>query len=71
MTITTEKCRYNARAGVISSYGDIRIERGGLIITGTGYICDVKRRKFAIVSESRVVIKDQELWSGTSSKKKP
>jgi LPS export ABC transporter protein LptC len=62
MIVTTPECRYNTKTKVISSYSDVKIERHKAVMTGTGYICDIKKRKLTIVNNAKVVLRGMELW---------
>lgn len=62
LVVTSEACRYNADDGVISSEASIRIDRGDVVMTGDGYVCDLKQERLVILNNARVVIRGKELW---------
>lgn len=69
LRVTTPRCRFNPETKVISSYSEIAIEKGGMRMTGTGYVCDVQSKRLVIVDNARVEFDNIELWSRHASKK--
>lgn len=62
MVVTTPECRYNTKSKIISSYSDVKVERHKVVMTGTGYICDIRKKKLIIVDNAKVVLRGMALW---------
>jgi len=62
MIVTTPECRYNTKSKILSSYSDVKVERHRAVMTGTGYICDIQKKKLIIVDNAKVVLRDMGLW---------
>ena len=55
-----EDCRYNRTEGTARSGSQVRIEREGVVITGTGFECNIKDQTVKILSDVRVVLDHPE-----------
>jgi LPS export ABC transporter protein LptC len=62
MIVTTPECRYNTKSKILSSYSDVKVERHRAVMTGTGYICDIQKKKLIIVDNAKVVLRGMGLW---------
>jgi hypothetical protein len=52
----TPQCRYDRSAGAATSDADVRIERGGLVVTGTGFDWNAQEQTVTIRSNAKVIL---------------
>ena len=58
-TVTADDCRYNTETGTARSDANVCVDRGDVVITGTGFEWDSKSEKVKILNNVRVIMKDE------------
>jgi hypothetical protein len=69
MTVTAPKCVYNQKDGLAKSDSAVRISRENMVVTGTGFNWTGQARRFEILSQVKVVLKDAHKQMDTGVKK--
>jgi len=54
--LTAERCRWDEAKGLVSSDGNIRLEKGGTRVTGKGFEWNITQQVVRVLSEVTVVI---------------
>lgn len=58
MTVTAPQCRFNQKAGVAESDGEVRIANDDMVVTGRGFEWINSDEVFKIRSDTRVVLRN-------------
>jgi hypothetical protein len=59
--VTAPHCIYDRASKDAESEGDIQIEMAEMTVTGRGYICSGKEKRFTILNDAKVVLKNVQL----------
>ena len=66
--MTTDECRYDRVKGTAKSESQIRIEQAGVLITGTGFECNMQDQTMKILHNAKVVLDRPKKDKGKGTK---